>query len=75
MSALPTDCLSRLKVLTAASVSTQVSLLDPPRCIEMTRAFEAAETRVSPPGITTWPLGVAATKTRRPTPRGSRRRA
>jgi hypothetical protein len=45
--------LSRLKVLTAWSVNTQVSLLEPPRCIEMTRALEAAETRVRPPGITT----------------------
>ena len=35
-----------------ASVSTQVSLLPPPLCIETVAAPALAATRVNPPGIT-----------------------
>ena len=45
--------LSRLKVLTGPAESTQVSLLEPPRCIEITRASVPVAARVRPPGITT----------------------
>ncbi len=49
----PISRFSRLKVLTGPVESTQVSLLEPPRCMEMTRASGPVAARVRPPGITT----------------------
>ena len=44
---------SRLKPDTGPSARTQVSLLLPPRCMEITRALALPAARVSPPGMTT----------------------
>jgi hypothetical protein len=40
-------------VLTGPEARTQVSLLLPPRCMEITRVSAALATRARPPGMTT----------------------
>ena len=44
---------SRLKVLTGALESTQLSLLLPPRCVDSTRVSGPVATRARPPGMAT----------------------
>ena len=60
--------------MTGPSESTQVSFERPPRCIAMIGDSSSPATRVSPPGMTRQPLGVATANTRRPTVRRPARR-